>query len=169
MRDAREQGLNSAPSRPDEPHHLAPDPTPPPPSKILVVDDERAVRKAITDLPQRDGYEVWEASDGESALRRVASEPFDIVVMDLIMPCMDGLAFLKAARQIGGRAEYIVMTGFGCWDSAVEAMKLGPVDYLPKPLHLELLWLVVGRTLEKQRLAEQARHVSARACRRIFA
>ena len=127
------------------------------PRKILVVDDEEAVRKAVVDMLRLDGYDVCEAGDGHTALQYMAQEPFALVVTDLVMPGMDGLTLVKMAQQRGYGAAYIVMTGFASMDSAVEAMKLGAADYLPKPFHLDLLRLVVARALEKQQLAERAR------------
>jgi two-component system, cell cycle response regulator len=79
------------------------------------------------------------------------------VIIDIVMPQLDGLSFIKIAEQRGYRTAYIVMSGYTTWDAAVEAMKLGAADYLPKPFPLELLRLVVGRTLHAQRLAERAR------------
>src|SRR5919198_4483798 len=127
------------------------------PRKILVVDDEEAVRKAVVDILRLDGYDVCEAVDGDTALMHMAQEPFALVVTDLVMPDMDGLTLVKMAQQRGYGAAYIVMTGFASMDSAVEAMKLGAADYLPKPFHLDLLRLVVARALEKQHLAERAK------------
>jgi two-component system cell cycle response regulator len=127
------------------------------PSKILVVDDEEAVRKLIVDILHLDGYEVSEAGDGVGALQLLAREPFDVVLTDLVMPRMDGLTLLKTARQYRYRAAYIVMTAYASWDSAVEALKSGAEDYLPKPCHLELLRLVVARVLGKRRLEERAK------------
>jgi two-component system, cell cycle response regulator len=127
------------------------------PRKILVVDDEEAVRRAVADILRLDGYDVCEAGDGHTALQHMEQEPFELVVTDLVMPAMDGLTLVKMAQQRGYRAAYIVMTGFASMDSAVEAMKLGAADYLPKPFPLDLLRLVVARTLEKQQLAERAR------------
>jgi two-component system cell cycle response regulator len=124
--------------------------------RILIVDDEAPVRHAIVDSLRHDGYEVCEASDGTSALECLAREPFALVITDIVMPQMDGLSFIKTAGQRGYRTAYIVMTGYTDWDAAVEAMKLGAADYLPKPFPLELLRLVVGRTLHAQRLAERA-------------
>jgi two-component system, cell cycle response regulator len=130
-----------------------------PPARILVVDDEPAVRQAIVDTLGHDGYAVCEASNGTSALECLEREPFALVITDVVMPQMDGLSFLKTAGQRGYRTAYIVMTGDTAWDVAVEAMKLGAADYLPKPFPLELLRLVVGRTLHAQRLAERAQQV----------
>jgi len=143
------------PSRESDPP--APDPLPPRPRKILIVDDEPSVRETMMHLLHLDGYEVDEAADGEMALLKVRGEHFDVVVVDIVMPYMDGLTFLKAAHGLDRRTAYIIMTGFASWDSAVEAMKAGAADYLPKPFNIELLRLVVARTLEKQRLAEQAK------------
>jgi diguanylate cyclase (GGDEF)-like protein len=127
------------------------------PSKILVVDDEAAVRRLIVDILRLDGYEVSEASDGEEALRQLAGARFDVVLTDMVMPRMDGLTLLHTARQLGHQTAYIVMTAYSSWDSAVAAIKAGAEDYLPKPCHIELLRLVVARTLGKRRLEERAR------------
>jgi diguanylate cyclase (GGDEF)-like protein len=126
------------------------------PCRILVVDDEETVRKSIVDILRHDGHAVCEASNGASALEWLEREPFALVITDIVMPHMDGLSFIKIAGQRGYHTAYIVMTGDTAWDAAVEAMKLGAADYLPKPFPLELLRLVVGRTLHAQRLAERA-------------
>lgn len=127
------------------------------PSKVLVVDDETGVRQLIVDILRCDGYEVSEACDGVEALQHLQCERCDVVLIDLVMPRMDGLRLLKIARQRGYAAAYIIMTAYAAWDSAVEAIKAGAEDYLPKPCHLELLRLVVARTLGKRRLEERAR------------
>jgi diguanylate cyclase (GGDEF)-like protein len=135
---------------------LPTDQTAPALGRILVVDDEEPVRQAIVDSLRHDGYEVRAASDGISALECLEREPFAVVITDIVMPQMDGLSFIKAAGQRGYQTAYIVMTGYTDWDAAVEAMKLGAADYLPKPFPLELLRMVVGRTLHAQQLAERA-------------
>jgi diguanylate cyclase (GGDEF)-like protein len=124
--------------------------------RVLVVDDEEPVRQAIVDSLRHDGYDVRAASDGSAALEYLEREPFALVITDIVMPQMDGLSFIKAAGQRGYRTSYIVMTGYTDWDAAVEAMKLGAADYLPKPFPLELLRMVVSRTLHAQQLAERA-------------
>jgi two-component system, cell cycle response regulator len=129
----------------------------PVPSKILVVDDEEGVRKAVVDILRLDSYDIREASDGAAALECLERQPFDLVLTDIVMPRMDGLTLVKTAIQRGYPAVYIVMTAYDSVDSAVEAMKSGAADYLPKPFPLELLRLVVTRTLHAQRLAERAR------------
>ncbi len=139
---------------------LPPDQTDPARGRILVVDDEEPVRQAIVDSLHHDGYEVRAASDGIAALEYLEREPFALVITDIVMPQMDGLSFIKAAGQRGYRTAYIVMTGYTDWDAAVEAMKLGAADYLPKPFPLELLRMVVGRTLHAQQLAERAQQAT---------
>jgi diguanylate cyclase (GGDEF)-like protein len=156
------------PSSPQEPHPSASAPEPPPPpaqtapalGRILVVDDEEPVRQAIVDSLRHEGYEVRAASNGLSALECLEREPFALVITDIVMPQMDGLSFIKTAGQRGYQTSYIVMTGYTDWDAAVEAMKLGAADYLPKPFPLELLRMVVGRTLHAQQLVERAQQAS---------
>jgi diguanylate cyclase (GGDEF)-like protein len=127
------------------------------PRKILVVDDEDNVRQVVADFLRLDGYEVCEASDGHAALEYLGRQQFDVVLTDLVMPQMDGLTFVTTALQHGYEAAYIMMTGFATWETAIDAMKLGAVDYLPKPFHLELLRLVVTRALEKRQLVVRAK------------
>jgi two-component system cell cycle response regulator len=127
------------------------------PCKVLVVDDEEGVRKAIVDSLRQDGYDVWEASNGVVALEYLERQAFELVLTDLVMPQMDGLTLVRTATQRGYLAAYIVMTAHGSAESAVEAMKSGAADYLPKPFSLDLLRLIVARTLHAQRLAERAR------------
>jgi two-component system, cell cycle response regulator len=126
------------------------------PCRILVVDDEASVRRSVVDVLGHDGYDVYEASHGAAALECLERRAFGLVITDIVMPRMDGLTFIKTARQRGYHTAYIVMTGYMSWDAAIEAMKLGAANYLPKPFPLELLRLVVGRTLHIQRLAERA-------------
>jgi diguanylate cyclase (GGDEF)-like protein len=126
------------------------------PGSILVVDDEAAVRQAIVDILRQDGHAVWDASNGATALEYLQREPFTLVLIDLAMPQMDGLSFIRSARQRGYRPAYIVMTGSNTWEAVIEAMKLGAVAYLLKPFPVELLRLMVRHALQAQRLAERA-------------
>jgi diguanylate cyclase (GGDEF)-like protein len=154
MADAMGQHVDRSASSPSSLHsfdHVSRNP-----GKILVVDDEEAVRQTIVDTLRHDGYLVSEASNGAVALECLERESFALVITDIVMPQMDGLSFIKTAGQRGYRAAYVVMTGYTAWDVVIEAMKLGAADYLPKPFPLELLRLVVGRTLHAQRLAERA-------------
>jgi two-component system, cell cycle response regulator len=154
MAHARDRGPDADAPSPAPP---CPQPTAALPCRILVVDDEAAVRQSVVDILRHDGYEVHAASDGAAALECLELQPVELVITDLAMPQMDGLTFIKTASQRGYQSAYIVMTGYTSWDSAVEAMKAGAADYLPKPFPLELLRLVVGRTLQARRLAERAR------------
>jgi diguanylate cyclase (GGDEF)-like protein len=128
----------------------------PVPARILVVDDEEEIRQAIVDTLSHDGYLVSEAANGAAALACLAGESFALILIDIVMPDLDGLGVLKLAAQRGYRGAYVVMSGYTTWDLVAEAMKLGAADYLPKPFPLELLRLVVGRALHTQRLAERA-------------
>jgi diguanylate cyclase (GGDEF)-like protein len=149
-----DQGSDASASLPSSRHPF--DQASPTPCRILVVDDEEAVRTVIVDTLRRDGYSVCEASNGASALECLERQAFALVIIDIVMPQLDGLSFMRMAEQRGYRTAYIVMSGYTTWDATVEAMKIGAADYLPKPFPLELLRLVVGRTLHAQRLSERA-------------
>ena len=101
--------------------------------KILVVDDERGLREVLSIMLKRAGYAVTEASDGDEAIGHMSKEIFDLVITDLRMPKVDGMAVLKAVKSSSPETVVLVITAFATADSAVDAMKQGAYDYLTKP------------------------------------
>ena len=124
--------------------------------RVLIVEDDHAARKGLADLLALWGYDVASAGDGAEALERAAEEPPAVVVSDLVMPGMDGLALLSALKTDYPETAVIMLTGQGSIDSAVQAMKEGAYDYLTKPLDPGRLHVLLERALER---AEAAREV----------
>ncbi|WP_242337374.1 sigma-54 dependent transcriptional regulator [Anaeromyxobacter sp. SG66] len=122
-------------------------------ARILVVDDEPKLGKLVAEMLELDGHELERATSGRDALVRLAASRFDLVVTDLRMPDVDGLAVLRAARALPQPPDVIVMTAYASAESAVEAMKAGAVDYVTKPFSMDELRLRVRR-LVSQRGAE---------------
>ncbi len=122
------------------------------PARVLLVDDQKNMRTTTALVLQSEGYEVVEAESGEVALSRLLDEPFDVVLTDLKMTPLDGLAVLRGAIEISAQTQVIVMTAYGTVESAVAAMKLGACDYLPKPFQDSELLVRVQRALERRRL-----------------
>ncbi|WP_242342435.1 sigma-54-dependent transcriptional regulator [Anaeromyxobacter terrae] len=122
-------------------------------ARILVVDDEPKLGKLVAEMLELDGHELERAASGRDALVRLAASRFDVVVTDLRMPDVDGLAVLRAARALPQPPEVVVMTAYASAESAVEAMKAGAVDYVTKPFSMDELRLRVRR-LAAQRGAE---------------
>jgi two-component system response regulator HydG len=122
------------------------------PSRILVVDDQRNMRTTTALILRQQGYEVAEVESGEEALSRLLVEPFDLVLTDLKMAPLDGLAVLRGALEISPSTQVMVMTGYGTVESAVDAMQQGAYDYLSKPFKDSELLVRVQRALEKKRL-----------------
>jgi DNA-binding NtrC family response regulator len=122
-------------------------------ARVLVVDDELRLGKLASEMLELDGHEVVRAGGGREALVRLAAERFDVVVTDLRMPEVDGLAVLRAARALAAPPEVVLMTAFGTAESAVEAMRAGAADYVTKPFSMDELRLRVRR-LAGQRAAE---------------
>jgi len=102
--------------------------------RALVVDDEEGVRSFVAESLERDGHDVVQAPDGKAALAAAREEPFDVVITDLRMPEMDGMTLVRTLRTEQPDVELVVLTAFGEVATAVEAMKLGVLDYLQKPL-----------------------------------
>ncbi|MCF8035025.1 MAG: response regulator [Desulfarculaceae bacterium] len=117
--------------------------------RILVVDDEQRVRQAIERVLGESGYEIITASDGRQGLEMVAAHAPDLVLVDLMMPVMDGMEFLDQARRRYPGLSSVVITGFATLDKAVEAMKQGADDFLAKPFKPRELKLVVERALKR--------------------
>jgi two-component system response regulator FlrC len=120
---------------------------------ILVVDDEEGIRSFLAEALEDDGHAVTQAASGEEALGQVATRSFHVMLTDLSMPGMDGMALLKAVRREHADMEVIVLTAHGSIESAVEAMKEGAFDFLQKPVNSPAaLRLLVNRAVERHRL-----------------
>ena len=104
---------------------------------ILVVDDEESHRMMLGAHLKDEGFEMVEASDGQEAVDKVSERFFDLVLMDIRMPNMDGMEALKQIRQINPTIPVLIMTAYGSINSAVQALKSGAEDYLTKPLDME--------------------------------
>jgi two-component system, sensor histidine kinase and response regulator len=126
--------------------------TDPPHASILIVDDEAAHLKALCDTLSIEGYTTTGTQSARSALDMLREQPFDVLLTDLMMPEMNGIALLNAARELSPDIACIVMTGHGTIDSAVEAMKGGAIDYVLKPIKLNALMQVIARGLQIRRL-----------------
>src|SRR6266852_4667581 len=124
--------------------------------KILVVDDDDATRKGLTTLVSGWGYAVEQAADGEEALAKAGAIVPSVVIADLVMPKLDGLALLRALQAELPFATVILVTGQGSIDTAVAAMKEGAYDFLTKPLDLPHLKLLIRNAAEQ---AEAVREV----------
>src|SRR5438034_1315336 len=123
-----------------------------PAARVLIVDDQRNMRTTTALVLRQAGYDVAEAESGEAALSRLLTEPFDVVLTDLKMAPLDGLAVLRGALEISPSTQVIVMTGYGTVESAVEAMQQGAYDYVSKPFTEGELLVRVQRAMEKRRL-----------------
>ncbi len=121
-------------------------------SRVLIVDDEPGLRQSLGLLLADAGYEVAAESDGKRALERALAEPFDLVLSDVRMPEMDGLAFLRAYRSRGGTALVIMMSAYGGEEAALAAMKEGAYDYIPKPFRPDEVVLTLRKAEEREQL-----------------
>jgi signal transduction histidine kinase len=121
-------------------------------TRILVVDHEAPQMKALCDTLGRQGYAPTGFTSVEKALAALRDQPCDLLLTDLTMPEIDGIAFLRAARQIDPNVVGVVMTGHGTIGSAVEAMKAGALDYILKPFKLSAVLPVLARALTVRRL-----------------
>ena len=122
---------------------------------ILLVEDEQNMVRTLRRILERKGFKVGVAANGSVALEELGNVNYDLVITDLNMPVMDGIALLRSMVERGVNAGVIVLTGHGSITSAVEAMKLGAGDYLIKPCQPEELLVVVDRVLELRRLRSE--------------
>ena len=126
---------------------------------ILVVDDELGLRHTLTLILAAEGHDTRAAADGASALAMLAAQDADLVLCDLRMPGMDGLAFLDSYRETQGRALVIMMSAYGDDEAAADAIKRGAHDFLPKPFRADQVLLVVRKAIEREGLREQVRQL----------
>jgi len=125
------------------------------PARLLIVDDEENLRTSLCQAFRMEGYEVTGAADAQEALALIQGANFDVLLSDLMMPGLDGLALLEKARVLMPEAVIILMTGQATVESAIRALKGGAYDYILKPFKLEEIFHVVGRGLEQQRLRRE--------------
>ena len=124
--------------------------------RLLVVDDDRAILTLIGTIALAEGFDVATTVNGEDAMKQLRHRPADLVLLDLRMPGITGLDVLRAIREISPRCKVVLMTGYATIDSAVEAVKLGAIDYLTKPFDLQRLRQLLSSVRED---AEQRRAV----------
>jgi ActR/RegA family two-component response regulator len=121
-------------------------------SKILVVDDDEQVRTFLSrGLSERGGFSVEVAGTAEDALRKIENAVFDLVLVDLKLPDMDGLQLITEILKSNPKILTVLLTGYGSIDSAVEAMKRGASDYLTKPADLDKMLVCLRRVLEEKK------------------
>lgn len=123
---------------------------------VLIIDDEKAICDACSQILVQDGYRVAVSHDGESGLAAVDGHRPDVVIVDLKMPGIDGLEVLRRIRQRDATIASVVITGFATIESAVDSMKVGAFDFLPKPFSPEQLRIITRRALENRRARLEA-------------
>jgi two-component system response regulator PilR (NtrC family) len=126
-----------------------------PKPRILIVDDEPSMREMLRIVLRRDGYDVVVAQNGADGLDRLRGEPFDLLLSDIRMPDISGVEVLRAAKQIHPEILAFMMTAFASTETAVEAMRLGALDYFTKPFSMDELRLKIRQHLETRRLKQE--------------
>ena len=124
---------------------------------ILIVDDEKAIRKTLAEILSYEGYKIDEAADGEEGLKKFNANQFDVVLCDIKMPKMDGLEFLEKARQVNEDIPIIMISGHGNIETAVEAVKKGAYDFISKPPDLNRMLITLRNALDRQTLAKETK------------
>ncbi|MCJ7663271.1 MAG: response regulator, partial [Desulfobacterales bacterium] len=123
--------------------------------RVLVIDDEENLRHYLQMVLGEAGYQVETASDGAEGLKKMQHQAWDIILCDIRMPQMDGMAFLQEAKVKGLEGTIIMMSAYGTVDTAVEAMKIGAYDYVSKPFNADEIILTIKKAEERERLREE--------------
>src|SRR6187397_1704536 len=134
---------------------------------VLIVDDEPGVRSALSGVLRDEGYQVDAVDSGEACLERLSRQPFDVVVLDIWLPGMDGLATLTRLRERQVDAQVVIISGHGNIESAVKAIKAGAFDFVEKPLSLDKTVTVVRNALRQRHLEAENRALRATAARKM--
>ena len=124
---------------------------------ILIIDDEKAIRKTLTEILGYEGYKIDEASDGEEGLKKFREKNYDLVLCDIKMPKLDGIEFLEKAKEINGETPIIIISGHGNIETAVEAVKKGAFDYISKPPDLNRMLITLRNAMDKTTLVAETK------------
>jgi len=127
--------------------------------QILIADDEPAITVGLAELLQLEGYETTTVSDGKDALKQIKEKAFDIALLDLVMPGLDGLQVLTEIKKIGLPTTVIMISGKGSTEATVKAIKSGAYDYLDKPVDPNRLRTIIAKALEHQSLVIKNREL----------
>jgi two-component system, OmpR family, response regulator len=119
-------------------------------ARVLLVDDEVAFANNIAKLISKRGYEVIAVYNGESAIRAIEENEFDVIVLDLKMPGLDGLATLKQIKKRQPNVEVIILTGHGSMDSGIDGIQLGAFDFIMKPVRFEDLHESIRQAFQRK-------------------
>ena len=128
---------------------------------ILLVDDEQKLGRMLATALQSAGYTVERASTGSEALTKLSTMTFDVVVTDLKLPDLSGIQILQRVRELPDAPDVIMMTAYATAETAVEAMRLGAVDYLIKPFSIDELRIKISRLLGRRQLLEENGNLQA--------
>lgn len=125
--------------------------------KILIIDDERAIRNVLKDILTNEGYKTEEAPDGEEGFKKFSTETYDVVLCDIKMPKMDGIEFLTKAMLHNPDIPVVMISGHGNIETAVDAVKKGAFDYIAKPPDLNRLLITLRNALDKNSLVAETK------------
>lgn len=132
---------------------------------ILIIDDEKAIRKTLTEILSFEGYKLDEASDGEEGLKKFRDKTYDLVLCDIKMPKLDGIEFLQKAGEINPDIPIIMISGHGNIETAVEAVKKGAYDYISKPPDLNRLLITIRNAMERNSLVTETKVLKRKVSR----
>ena len=125
-------------------------------TRILVVDDEEIMRAFLKEVLSDEGYVVELAVSGRDAVEKMEQQQYDIIITDIVMPELDGLGVVAAAKDLPYDVDVVVMTGYASMETAVESMKLGATDYITKPFNIDQIRIIVSNAIKERALKRQA-------------
>lgn len=134
-------------------------------SKILIIDDEKNIRKSLREILEFEKYKVEEAEDGISGMNMLGKDSFDLILCDIKMPKLDGMDLLHKLYESGSDVPIVMMSGHGNIETAVEAVKKGAYDFLSKPIDLNRLLVTVRNAMEKKTLVAETKVLKKKVSR----
>jgi len=126
-------------------------------SNILIIDDEKAIRKTLSEILSYEGYKLDEAGDGEEGLKKFREKEYDVILCDIKMPKIDGIEFLEKVKELNTDIPIIMISGHGTIETAVEAVKKGAYDYISKPPDLNRLLITIRNAMDKTSLVAETK------------
>ena len=134
-------------------------------STILIIDDEKAIRKTLSEILSYEGYKIEDAENGEEGLKKLKEKNYDAVLCDIKMPKVDGIEFLEKSKEINPDVPIIMISGHGTIETAVEAVKKGAFDYVAKPPDLNRLLITIRNALDRQTLVTETKVLKRKVSR----